>query len=242
MVSVCSITFCYTPARLKPVPLPLAGEPQIPLYDGDLNADLAIVSRNRLAEQITGGLSMTQKMPSPSWGIPAVRCKIGSLLAEKPGSTCDSCYARKGRYAFGNVQRKLEERYQGLFNPLWTPAMVFLINYYCDEYFRWFDSGDAQGENHFRNICTVARNTPDVTHWLPTREIETVRACKDEIPENLTVRVSAAMIDGKPPKWPTTSTVVTEGGTCPSREQNNSCGSCRDCWDKSVKKVAYKRH
>jgi hypothetical protein len=109
-----------------------------------LEADLAVVSRNRLAEQITGGLSFTVKMPCPSWGISATRCKVGSVLAAKEGTTCADCYARKGRYAFPKVQAKLEERYRGLFNPLWTPAMVFLVRYYCEAYFRWFDSGDLQ--------------------------------------------------------------------------------------------------
>jgi len=28
------------------------------------------------------------------------------------------------------------KRYRGLFHPLWPPAMVFLINFYFDRYFR----------------------------------------------------------------------------------------------------------
>ena len=120
--------------------------------------------------------------------------------------------------------------------------MVFLINYYCDQYFRWMDSGDLQGETHFRNIITIAKATPDIGHWLPTREAETVRACAEEIPENLTVRLSATMVDGKPPKWQTTSTVVTEGETCPAPQNGNACGECRKCWDRKVKNVAYQLH
>ncbi len=203
--------------------------------------DLAIVGRDRLAEKITGGLSFNQKMPCPSWGIPATRCKIGSVLAAKEGTTCAGCYARKGRYNFPSVQAKLEQRYQGLFHPLWTPSMVLLVNYFSDKYFRWFDSGDLQGEAHLRNICAVAAATPQISHWLPTREAETVRAV-GEFPPNLTVRLSAAMIDGKPPRWPTTSTVVTEGATCPAPQQGNACGECRSCWDRKVKNVAYKLH
>ena len=57
-------------------------------------------------------------------------------------------------------------------------------------------------------------------------EYETVRACQDEIPENLTIRVSATMVDGQPPSWwPYTSTVETEEApdTCPSSVQGGSC-------------------
>src|SRR5947207_15588532 len=109
------------PAPRRRHALPLANErPEethtgdVPLYQGDLEADLRIGSRNRLAETITGGLSFTSKMPCPSWGIPATRCKIGSVLAQRDGSVCSRCYAMRGRYQFEAVQRKLEERYQGL--------------------------------------------------------------------------------------------------------------------------------
>jgi len=49
------------------------------------------------------------------------------------------------------------------------------------------------------------------------------------------------MIDGKPPKWPTTSTVVTEGEMCPASTEGN-CGTCRDCWDAEAANVAYRKH
>src|SRR5207253_1715041 len=113
-------------------------------------ADLQVVSRNHLAERITGGLSQTSKLPCPSWGISATRCKVGSVLAAERGTVCSRCYALKNRFVFADVQRKLEERYQGLFHLLWTPAMVFLINYYCDRYFHWFCSGDVQGVRHLQ--------------------------------------------------------------------------------------------
>jgi hypothetical protein len=99
---------------------------------------------------------------------------------------------------FATVQRKLEERYRGVFHPLWTPSMTFLVRWYADRYFHWFDSGDLQGTNHLRNIATVAAHTPDVWHWLPTREHETVRAV-GAFPPNLTVRLSGQTIDGPAP-------------------------------------------
>lgn len=209
--------------------------------------DLQVVARNRLAETITGGLSFPSKMPCPSWGISAARCRIGQVLAQRPGTVCNGCYAMRGTYGFSSVQQKLEQRYQGLFHPLWTPAMVFLVRYHCDQYFRVFDSGDLQSVSHLKNLITLARNVSDVRMWLPTREYAIVRTCADEIPENLTVRVSAHVVDAEPPSWwPTTST-VTSGqepgdGICPAREQENACGECRACWDREVPNVAYRLH
>jgi hypothetical protein len=227
--------------------LPVVSE--IPLYEGDMEADLKLVSRNQLADRITGGLAKPSKMPTYSWGISATRCQMGQLLVKKPGSVCSECYALKGRYFFPNVQTKLEERYQGLFNPLWTPAMVFLVNYYCDRYFRWFDSGDLQGENHLRNIVTVATATPQVSHWLPTREAGIVRGVENTA-ANLVIRVSGAMVDGgHPTGFEHTSEVVSEARlahpgsmVCPSLDQGGRCGECRACWDADVGSVSYRLH
>ncbi len=222
----------------------------VPLYDGDMARDLQIVSRSRLAEKITGGLSITTKMPCPSWGISATRCRIGSLLAQQPNTVCSQCYALRGRYVFATVQAKLEERYRGLLQPLWTPAMVFLIRYYCDRYFRWFDSGDLQGVRHLKNICTIAENVPDVQMWLPTREAAIVRQLDGEIPANLAIRVSGMRIDGRPPRgFDLTSTVNSDASradpasfACPAKQQSGKCAECRACWDASVANVAYTLH
>src|SRR2546421_3115400 len=108
--------------------------------------------------------------------------------------------------------------------------MVFLINYFCDKYFRWFDSGDVQSDSHLQNINTVCLHTPEVSHWLPTREGEIVRSVRRRIGQfapNLLIRLSAAKVDGPPPTWwPYTSTVFTEepregSYRCPSRDQGN---------------------
>jgi hypothetical protein len=36
--------------------------------------------------------------------------------------------------------------------------------------FRWHDSGDVQDLKHLAKIFKVARLTPNIKHWLPTRE------------------------------------------------------------------------
>jgi len=45
-------------------------------------------------------------------------------------------------------------------------------------------------------------------------------------------------------KFKFTSTVVTDPSkaTCPAPQQGNECKSCRACWDKKVKNVAYLAH
>lgn len=186
-------------------------------------------------------------MPCPSWGISAHRCNAGSRLAEQDNTVCSGCYARKGRYLFGNVKERLEKRYEGLFHELWTPAMIHLINWHCERYFRLFDSGDLQGENHLLNINTIAKNTPDVLIWMPSREIETIRSVQRRLREgfakNLIVRVSGNQVDGKPPKgFKHTSTVVTdpEKATCPSSLQFGKCEGCRACWEEGT--VSYLKH
>src|SRR4051812_32568264 len=40
------------------------------------------------AEELGGRLSYPSKMDVAAWGIPATRCRIGSLLAKVEGSTC----------------------------------------------------------------------------------------------------------------------------------------------------------
>jgi hypothetical protein len=67
-------------------------------------------------------------------------------------------------------------------------------------------------------------------------------------PPNLTIRVSATMIDGEPPAdWYNTSTVHTvrarpEAYSCPASLQDHSCKNCRACWNENVKLVSYLKH
>lgn len=210
------------------------------------------------AESIVGGLSAPSKMPSYSTSISAFRCGVGSALAKVAGSTCEGCYARKGCYNFPSTKQAMERRYVALSDPRWVAAMAFVISRKCKKvpFFRWHDSGDVQSVTHLRNIVQVCESTPHISHWLPTREYATVRkylATFGQFPQNLTVRVSAAMVDGSAPAdFPLTSEVVgTEAGRdsvlsrggsiCPAPQQDGKCGSCRTCWSKQAV-VAYWKH
>jgi len=194
------------------------------------------------AHKITGGLSKPSKMPGPAFNLPASRCITGAKLVKIPGSVCHGCYALKGRYRFSNVQKALERRRQGLSSPQWVEAMTALVSGH--EVFRWHDSGDLQSLEHLKNIFEVCRRTPNTKHWLPTREAQILKQVQPEdVPENLIIRFSSHMIDQDPVSfWPWTSTVVTKNKTCPAAEQGNACGSCRACWNKGVKNIAYGKH
>lgn len=199
------------------------------------------------AEKVAGKLGKPSKMPGYAYGIPARFCPVGSKLVKIKGSVCSSCYALKGRYVFGNVQRAQMKRFDSLGDPDWVDAMTYMIAYRNCTYFRWHDSGDLQGLWHLEKIAQVAKNCPDTNFWLPTRENRVVRdyiAKHGQFPANLVVRVSGQMIDGPPPpgNWPNTSTVTTGTPTCPAHKQDNNCGSCRACWDPQVQNVSYPKH
>jgi len=248
--------------------------PTIPLYMGFLEADVATIKTVKQALAIVGGLSNPSKMPSYAYNLPASRCKTGGKLNTVPGSVCYGCYAadtiewtkRKceangkwalTRYTMHTVQDALEKRYQSLFDPMWVPAMVFLIRHYATDsktsrkavrYFRWHDSGDLQSSNHLANIITVAKYTANVKHWLPTREYSIARNSNPT--QNLTIRLSAHMENGSPPDGfgLPTSTVSTSdepangGYRCQAPSRDGKCGSCRKCWNPAVANVDYLKH
>ena len=201
-----------------------------------------------------GGLSKPSKMPSYGYSLSAFKCKVGSKLRNVANSTCADCYALKGRYVFANVQAALDKRMSMLeSNPKWVEAMVFLINHYSTKsgVFRWHDSGDLQSLDHLKKIVAIANRTPNVKHWLPTREVAFVQEYKKTVgdfPNNLIVRISATMINGLPHKFHEHSSTVSThkdfdlGWTCPANKQNNKCGDCRACWDSDVSNVTYPLH
>lgn len=204
------------------------------------------------ANQITGGLSSPSKMPCHGFSITAKACITGQKLRNVIGSICSKCYALKGRYGFPNVQKALETRLANLFHPDWVAAMSTLIHKKEKSgYFRWHDSGDLQSVLHLRNIVEVCMRTPNIQHWLPTREFSIVSEYVEEfgpLPKNLTVRLSALMFDGPAPVAVakrlglTTSGASKQDFSCPASKQDNKCGECRACWNPAVANVNYKAH
>lgn len=231
----------------------LAQYAEIPIHDASAEFN------PKEAESIVGGLSAPSKMPGWSTSISAKRCVVGTRLRSVKGSTCESCYACKGCYNFPSTVTAMERRFAALSDPRWVAAMAFVISRKCRKvpYFRWHDSGDLQSISHLANIVTVCRLTPTVTHWLPTREYGIVRRYLSQgntFPPNLTVRISAAMVNSAAPSdFPNTSEVATDDAAmresvgrgavaCVAPTQGNACLDCRACWDRTVGTITYWKH
>lgn len=207
------------------------------------------------ARAIAGSIGYPSKMPGTSYGIPAQACATGSKLAKIEGSTCSSCYAMKGNYIYPSVKIAQANRLAGIASDHWVEAITTLLiaahaKGDLPPYHRWHDSGDLQSREHLAKICAVARATPYLQHWLPTREAKIVKDFIRDggtIPTNLVIRLSATMIDGNAPKaYPQTSTVhsttTPAGHLCPAPAQANKCGDCRACWSADVANVSYHVH
>lgn len=214
-------------------------------------------------EERTGGLSRPSKMPCYGYSLPASKCRTGGKLRDVEGGVCARCYAMRGRFNFDNVQTAMHRRWRSVVDadeqnvPIdqgWASWMAELIGRQEKSgYMRIHDSGDLVSVRHLLRIFWIARRLPHIKFWLPTREVAFVREAfemledGETIPSNLTIRLSATMIDGPAPTdlarrlGVRTSGVVTKNATCPAPRQGGVCGDCRACWD-SKRHVTYTLH
>lgn len=216
----------------------------------------------REAIEVAGPLGYPSKMPGTAYGISAKACITGAKLAQVEGSVCHNCYALKANYLYPSVAMAHETRLAGLSNPAWVGAMVMMLNHahttgkgrngpIAVGWHRWHDAGDLQSVDHLEKICDVARKTPAIKHWLPTRELGIVKAFQNAggiVPKNLVIRVSATMVDGDPTQaWYNTSRVhsgkpARGARACPAPKQEGKCGPCRACWNPRIKSISYHLH
>lgn len=213
----------------------------------------------KAAIEIAGSLSEPEKMPGFSYGLPPAECKTGAKLAEIPGTPCHVCYAKKGFYkVFEATVTPSQYRHLNAINhPLWEQAMIELIGRECRRiqvyFFRWQDAGDLQSVGHLYRIVQIARALPKIKFWLPTQEYAFVaeyRRLYGEFPVNLVVRLSAHKINGPHPSGFGLPTSGVHSGDkpaegiheCPARYQDNFCGKCRACWDRTIPAVSYHEH
>ena len=219
-----------------------------------------ILNRKAIAplNKAVGGLGLPSKMPGFAYGISAENCKLGAVLAQQAGTVCSGCYALKANYRYPSVKAshaKREITLQNLDN--WALNMAQLLAAVGEQipthdwYFRFHDSGDLQSWEHLEAITFVARRNPLWRFWLPTREVGIVKQFLDnggQIPQNLVVRISAIKLGGEAPKsaerlgCPTSTVGAGTGYKCPARQQNNSCGDCRACWEIGVENIDYTKH
>lgn len=205
-----------------------------------------MITTKKEALAIVGGLSNSSKMPETAHGTPAAECGVGSQLRKKEGTTCFGCYALKGRCGMPKSVAAQYRRLACMYDPQWVEAMIFLLK--DVKHHRWFDTGDIPSTEILEKIFEVCLGTPKTRHWLPTREVRYLFDLKSRVPDNLVIRVSAPMVDGRPMGgwWQFTSTVHHNlppvGRECPAKHNMNQCGDCRACWDKRVKNVSYEYH
>ena len=212
------------------------------------------------AKEIIGhasGLGRPSKMPGYSTSLPAKECNNGAKLRKVKGSVCEKCYAYKGNYGTPSVQKGLYRRLAALLNTEpdgWIGAMFRMIDHYTDPndpYFRIHDSGDFQSVEHVLRWVSIARLLPWVKFWAPSKEYAFIRQAMKQVsdwPDNLIIRLSAPMIgvDGakawKREGVPFSTVDFGSGHKCPAPTQDNECGSCRACWDRTIPSVDYHRH
>lgn len=223
------------------------------------------VERQKYLNSITGNLSSPSKMPCSGYSITAFSCKIGALLNKVKGSVCYDCYALKGRYIFPNVQNALQFRLNSIQHSMWVEAMtlqIALFNKGDKGYFRWHDSGDLQDVDHLCKIIAIAEYLPNTKFWLPTREYKIVNDWVQDnmiddlfksIPNNLTIRFSAHMIDSykEVKNKQINSIVITSedkakefnANICEAtkKESSHKCEDCRACWNLN-ETIAYLKH
>jgi len=195
------------------------------------------------------------KMPGTTFAVDAFACKTGAKLAQVEGSVCSKCYAiriQKMRPSVDQGYKSNLAKYLASDRKGWIAAIAFqIIRQNTDGHHRWFDAGDLQSLEMLEDIVSVCKITPDVKHWLPTREVKIVSdylKANGAFPDNLVVRVSSPMIDDKPLiRYGNTSTVHTKGKPhhgveCEASKRGNSCGPCRACWQRDVVNVSYPKH
>jgi len=204
------------------------------------------------AREIAGSLGAPSKMPGFAYGISAFNCKTGSKLAQVKGSVCEGCYARKANYKYPSVVLAHAKREANLASPQWIDSMILQIQRADTDYFRWHDSGDLQSTGHLKAIVQIAYALPNVKFWLPTKEkgiLATAKRAGLVIPDNLTIRLSAAMVDSEAVNRELTGNVSLvqdkvelSGFHCKAPSQQGKCEDCRACWNKSIQTIVYFKH
>lgn len=223
------------------------------------------------AQNAAGKISLGNgKMPGSTFPISATTCKVGGKLADVKGSVCNRCYALKLEKLRPNVNQGWLANYTKSTNLIdtnpdsWVAACLFQIKRAYlksgQPFHRWFDSGDLQSVAMLSAICKVAIGSPEIAHWLPTRESAIVKAYRTNggiVPSNLVIRVSATMVNDNPiANHANTSTVHDKksahwGHSCPASSPEHkamdangksNCGDCRACWNPAIANVSYPLH
>lgn len=217
------------------------------------------------------------KIEGSTFNLPTWACHTGSKLAKVAGSVCEKCYATaiekgiRGATVRASVQANLDAwlraKESGEVHE-WCVAIASQIMAISNrkrkranpakrvgyDQHRWFSGGDCHDYEMFCAIMQVARMTPNIKHWFPTKEkgfVLTYLRQYGDFPPNMCVRVSDPMIDGKQNsveigfvRAAVQRNSELVGYKCPAtfNKAQKSCGGCTACWDTNVKYVVYAYH
>jgi hypothetical protein len=111
--------------------------------------------------------------------------KSGKITCPFAGSCFKLCYAKKGNYNFGNVQRSLTNRYeiskQENFVELISNELA-KVKKDKQIYIRIHDSGDFYSPTYFAKWLEIAKNNPSVRFYAYTKSHSFIRGI--QLPEN----------------------------------------------------------
>jgi hypothetical protein len=121
-----------------------------------------------------------------NFSIPAGNDKLtGKITCPFAGSCLKLCYAKRGMYRFGNVERALSKRYQASKEDNFVQRITNeLAKVKKDRqiYVRIHDSGDFYSPTYFQKWLQIARLNPSVRFYAYTKSHSFIRGI--ELPEN----------------------------------------------------------
>jgi hypothetical protein len=111
--------------------------------------------------------------------------KSGKITCPFAGSCLKLCYAKRGMYRFGNVERALSKRYQASKEDNFVELIsneLSKVKKDKQTYVRIHDSGDFYSPSYFQKWLTIAKNNPSVRFYAYTKSHSFIRGI--ELPEN----------------------------------------------------------
>jgi hypothetical protein len=111
--------------------------------------------------------------------------KSGKITCPFAGSCLKLCYAKRGMYRFGNVERALTKRYEASKEENFVELIsneLSKVKKDKQTYVRIHDSGDFYSPSYFQKWLTIARLNPSVRFYAYTKSHSFIRGI--ELPEN----------------------------------------------------------
>jgi hypothetical protein len=111
--------------------------------------------------------------------------KSGKITCPFAGSCLKLCYAKRGMYRFGNVERALTKRYEASKEENFVQTITDELTKVKKDkqtYVRIHDSGDFYSPAYFAKWLEIARLNPSVRFYAYTKSHSFIRGI--ELPEN----------------------------------------------------------